>query len=76
MSVNELQSQVLALTEDEQKEFILNLLPEIAPTLGSDQAFLMRLFPVMMALVKESGIDIQQLVQMAAMFSSAQNQEG
>ena len=76
MSIEEMKSQVLALSEDEQKEFVLSLLPAVAPIIATDQAFLMRLFPVMMTLVKESGLDLQQLVQMAAMFSSAQNKEG
>jgi len=36
-----------------------------------DQMFLMQLFPVFVNLLKESGIELTQLLQMASMFAPA-----
>ena len=34
----------------------------------ADPSFLMQLFPVFLAIIRESGLDLQQLIQFAAMF--------
>lgn len=67
MTVAELKSAVLALSPEEKKTFILEALPDLAKEGMQDPAFLMQLFPVFLGLLKESGIDMQQLLQFAAM---------
>ncbi len=36
-----------------------------------DQMFLMQLFPIFLKLLKESGIELAQLIQLASMFAPA-----
>ncbi len=68
MSVAALKSAVLALSPEEKKAFILETLPPMAKEAMQDPTFLMQLFPVFLGIVKESGLDLQQIVQLAAMF--------
>lgn len=67
MTVAELKSAVLALSAEEKKAFILETLPDLAREGMQDPSFLMQLFPVFMGMLKESGLDLQQLLQFAAM---------
>ena len=67
MTVQELKTAVLALNAEQKKTFILEALPELAREGMKDQAFLMQLFPLLLNLLKESGIDLQQLMQFAAL---------
>jgi hypothetical protein len=67
MTITELKSAVLALSPEEKKAFILDTLPDLAREGMQDPAFLMQLFPVFTGLLKESGVDMQQLLQFAAM---------
>ncbi len=67
MTMNELRDQVLALSTEDKKAFIIETLPELSRDLVQDSAFMMQLFPVIMGIVRESGMDLQQLVQLAAM---------
>jgi hypothetical protein len=73
MTVEELKTAVLALDVEQRKTFILEILPEVAKEAMQDQAFLMQLFPVFMGLLRESGIDLQQLLQFATMMGGGQN---
>ncbi len=73
MTTEELKSAVLALSAEEKKAFILETLPELAREGMKDPGFLLQLFPVFMGLLKESGFDLQQLVQFAAMLGAKQS---
>lgn len=68
MTVTELKAAVLALDREEKKAFILDTLPELARDAMADPSFLPRLLPVFLGIVKDSGLDLQQLLQFAAMF--------
>ncbi len=67
MTIEELKSAVLALSAEEKKAFILDTLPDLAREGMQDPTFLMQLFPVFTGLLKESGVELQQLLQFAAM---------
>lgn len=69
MTVAELKQAVLALNREEKQELLLEVLPEISQEVMQDRAFLMQLLPVFMNLVKDSGVDLQQLVQFAMMMN-------
>jgi len=71
MTPEELKEAVLALDSDARKAFLLDALPELAKDAMKDQMFLMQLFPVFVNLLKESGIELTQLLQMASMFAPA-----
>lgn len=67
MTTAELKTAVLALSTEEKKAFILETLPQLSKDAMQDPSFLMQLFPVFLGIVKESGLDLQQLLQFAAM---------
>lgn len=69
MTAQQLKESVMALPLEEKKAFILETLQPLSKEAMQDPSFLMQLFPVFLAIVKESGLDLQQLVQFAAMFS-------
>ncbi|MBE0596326.1 MAG: hypothetical protein IH614_03550 [Desulfuromonadales bacterium] len=69
MTVAELKAAALALSPEEKKAFILETLPDLAREGMQDPSFLMQLFPVFLGLLKESGLDLQQLMQFAAMMN-------
>lgn len=67
MTVNELKTAVLDLDLDQKKNFILETLPLLAKEAMQDPSFMIQLFPVFLGIVKESGLDLQQLLQFAAL---------
>ncbi|OEU53757.1 MAG: hypothetical protein BA871_14300 [Desulfuromonadales bacterium C00003096] len=69
MTPEELKEAVLALDSDAKKAFLLDALPELAKDAMQDQMFLMQLFPIFLGLLKESGIELSQLMQLASMFA-------
>lgn len=71
MTPEELKEAVLALDSDAKKAFLLDALPELAKDAMQDQMFLMQLFPIFLGLLKESGIELSQLMQLASMFAPA-----
>lgn len=71
MTVQELKTTVMALTLEEKKAFILETLQPLAKDAMADPSFLMQLLPVFLGIVKESGLDLQQLIQFAAMFGGS-----
>ncbi len=71
MSPEELKAAVLSLDSDAKKAFLLDALPELAKDAMQDQMFLMQLFPILLKLLKESGIELAQLIQLASMFAPA-----
>ncbi|AMV71360.1 hypothetical protein JCM30471_32000 [Desulfuromonas carbonis] len=72
MTVAELKQATLALSREEKQAFILDTLQPLAKDAMADPAFLMQLFPVFLAIIKESGLDLQQLIQFASMFGTTQ----
>jgi hypothetical protein len=73
MNVDELKQQVMQLSTEEKQEFILTALPDLAEEALQDSGFMLRLLPVMLEIVKKSGIDMQQLMQFAAMQQGSSN---
>lgn len=71
MTPEELKTAALALDSDARKAFLLDALPELAKDAMQDQMFLMQLFPILLKLLKESGIELAQLMQLASMFAPA-----
>jgi len=71
MTVQQLKATVMALPLEEKKAFILETLQPLAKDAMQDPSFLMQLFPVFLAIVRESGLDLQQLIQFASMFGGA-----
>ncbi|AJF07149.1 hypothetical protein [Geoalkalibacter subterraneus] len=69
MSVDELKDAVLALEADEKKQLLLETLPQLSREVMQDREFLMQLLPIFMGLIKDSGIDLGQLAQMAMMMN-------
>lgn len=65
MTTEELKSAVLELDTDAKKAFILETLPSLAKDAMQDPSFLMQLFPVFLGIIRESGLDLQQLLQFA-----------
>ena len=74
MSAEEIKTALYGLSTEEKKAFILDTLPVLTKDVMQDPGFMMQLFPVMLGILKESGMDLQQLVQMAAMFGGQQEQ--
>jgi hypothetical protein len=70
MTVEELKSAVLALDDEQKKAFMLETLSPLAKDVIKDPGFLMQLFPIFLGILKESGMDLQQLLQFAAMMGN------
>jgi len=70
MSVAEVKVAVMALSNEEKKAFIIEALPDLARDVIKEPGFMMQLFPVMLGILKESGMDLQQLLQLAAMMNN------
>ncbi|MFO7765286.1 MAG: hypothetical protein R6V33_02505 [Pelovirga sp.] len=74
MTHQEIKEALLNLSTEEQKAFILETLPDLAHDLIKEPGFMMQLFPVLLSIVKESGLDLQQLLQLATMMNEQQQQ--
>ena len=72
MTVEELKTAVMALSLEEKKTFILEALPDLAGDVIKEPGFMMQLFPVLLGILKESGMDLQQLLQFATMMGEQQ----
>lgn len=72
MTVEELKTAVMALSLEEKKAFILEALPDLAGDVIKEPGFMMQLFPVLLGILKESGMDLQQLLQFATMMGEQQ----
>ena len=70
MTVEELKSAVLALDAEQKKAFMLETLSPLAKDAVKDPGFLMQLFPVFLSILKDSGMDLQQLLQFAMMMGN------
>ena len=71
MSIDELKQEVMQLSTEDKQQFILSALPELAEESLQDSGFMLRLLPVLLEIVKKSGIDLQQLMQFVALQQGA-----
>jgi len=67
MSPEAIKEALLGLSKEEKQAFILDTLPDLAKEVIKEPGFMMQLFPVLLGILKESGMDLQQLMQLAAM---------
>ena len=67
MTPEEIKTALFNLSTEEKKTFILDALPELAGDVIKEPGFMLQLFPVLLGIVKESGMDLQQLAQLATM---------
>ncbi len=72
MTVEEIKAALLALSMEEKKAFVLGTLPELSKDLIKEPGFMLQLFPVLLGILKESGMDLQQLLQLASMMQQNQ----
>ena len=75
MTNTEIKSALLGLSKEEKQAFILDTLPELAKEVINEPGFMLQLFPVLLGIIKESGMDLQQLLQQATMMGTQQEQE-
>lgn len=75
MTNAEIKSALLGLSKEEKQAFILDTLPELAKEVINEPGFMLQLFPVLLGILKESGMDLQQLLQLATMMGTQQEQE-
>jgi len=76
MTVDELKAAVLALPMEDKKNLILDTFPALAQEAMQDPSFLLQLLPTFLKLMQEKGIDMQQLVQLAAFLKPAGGSTG
>lgn len=70
MTVTEIKEALLALSIEERKSFVLDALPELSKDLIKEPGFMLELFPVLLGILKESGMDLQQLLSLASMMNA------
>ena len=75
MSPDAIKDALLGLSKEEKQAFILDTLPELAKEVIKEPGFMVQLFPVLLGILKESGMDLQQLMQMAAMMGNPQQNQ-
>ena len=75
MTVEEIKTALMELSSEEKKAFILETLPDLAGEVIKEPGFMMQLFPVLLGILKESGMDLQQLLQFATIMGDQQKQE-
>jgi hypothetical protein len=62
MTQQQITDTVMALSLEEKKAFIVGTLPGLAKEAMQDKSFLLQLLPVFLGIVKESGLDLAQLL--------------
>ena len=72
MTTDEIKTALLELPIEEKKTFIIETLPELTADVIKEPGFMMQLFPVLLGILKESGMDLQQLLQFATMMNDQQ----
>lgn len=75
MTVAEIKTALLELSTEDKKTFIIETLPVLAKDVIKEPGFMMQLFPVLLGILKESGMDLQQLLQFATMMGEQKKQE-
>ncbi len=72
MTVEELKQAAFTLSPEDKKAFILDALPGLAKDAMQDSSFLLQMFPVFMGILKDSGIELSQLLQLATAMGASQ----
>lgn len=67
MTSEEIKTALMGLSIEDKKAFIVDTLPDLAKDVIKEPGFMMQLFPVLLGILKESGMDLQQLIQLATM---------
>jgi hypothetical protein len=62
MTQQEITDVVMAMSLENKKAFILQTLPGLAKDAMQDKSFLLQMLPVFLGIVKESGLDLAQLL--------------
>lgn len=75
MSTEAIKAALLGLSKEEKQAFILETLPDLAKEVIKEPGFMLQLFPVLLGILKESGMDLQQLLQMATMMGGQQQDQ-
>lgn len=75
MSPEAIKTALLGLSKEEKQAFILETLPDLAKDVIKEPGFMIQLFPVLLGILKESGMDLQQLLQMASMMGNQQQNQ-
>ncbi len=75
MTTEEIKNALLNLSKEEKQTFILDTLPLLAKEVIKEPGFMMQLLPVMLGILKESGMDLQQLLSFASMMSAQPDQK-
>ena len=75
MTTEEIKNALLSLSKEEKQAFILDTLPIMAKEVINEPGFMMQLFPVMLGILKESGMDLQQLISFASMMGAQTDQQ-
>ena len=73
MTTEEITTVLLQMSKEEKQAFILETLPLLAKDVIHEPGFMMRLFPVLLGILKESGMELQQLLQFAGMMGAQQS---
>ena len=76
MTTDEIKTALLSLSKEEKQAFILDTLPIMAKDVITEPGFMMQLLPVMLGILKESGMDLQQLLAFASLMSAPTDQQG
>ncbi|MBN1957850.1 MAG: hypothetical protein JXQ81_04745 [Desulfuromonadales bacterium] len=74
MTSAEIKAALMGLSIEEKKAFIIEALPELAGDVIKEPGFMMQLFPVLLGILKQSGMDLQQLLQLATMMAGQEQQ--
>jgi hypothetical protein len=62
MTQQEITDAVMAMSLEDKKAFIIQTLPGLAKDAMADKSFLLQMLPVFLDIVKESGLDLAQLL--------------
>ena len=62
MTQQQITDAVMAMSIEEKKAFIIETLPGLAKDAMEDKSFLMQLLPIFLGIVKESGLDLAQIM--------------
>jgi len=73
MTTEEITTVLLQMSKEEKQAFILETLPLLAKDVIHEPGFIMQLFPVLLGILKESGMELQQLLQFAGMMGAQQS---
>ena len=75
MTTEEIKNALLGLSKEEKQACLLDTLPLLAKEVIKEPGFMMQLLPVMLGILKESGMDLQQLLSFATMMSAQTDQQ-